>query len=178
MRLIKKLPFCQCGCGGRVSKSTNKYILGHNQKSRDKTDKSNSQWKPGQSGNPAGCPTGSRRRNYISCDIILEQAAPELVERLITNALAGSNQALRACVERILPVAKNHKVELKNFPSEIDTVEQASAANSYLLNAVANSEISSQDAESVSRLISQKISAVQVSSIELELRELKERLQE
>ncbi len=178
MKRIKKLPLCQCGCGGRVSKLNNKFILGHNQKSSDKTEKSNSQWQPGQSGNPNGCPTGSRRKNFVRCDKILEQSAPELITRLIENALSGSNQALRTCVERILPVAKNHKVELKDFPTQIDTVEQASEAASYLLNAVANGEISVQDSEVLSRILNKKIHAIQISSIETELNELRELLAE
>lgn len=175
MKRIEKLQYCECGCGGRVSKPGNKFILGHNQKSSDKTVKSNSQWKPGHSGNPDGCPTGSRRKNYVRCDKILEQAAPELIERLIQSAMSGSNQALRTCVERILPVAKNHKIQI-DFPSEINTVEQASNAASYLLDAVVKGKLSVQDSEILSRILDKKIHAIQISDIERELQELKANL--
>ncbi|WP_458777764.1 DUF5681 domain-containing protein [Desulforhopalus sp. 52FAK] len=139
--------------------------------------KSNSQWKPGQSGNPNGYPTGSRRKNYVRCDKIIEQAAPELIERLIENALSGSNQALRTCVERILPVAKNHKIQI-DFPTEINTVKEASVAASFLLDSVVTGKLSVQDSEILSRILDKKIHAIQISDIERELEELKTSLAE
>lgn len=33
--MSEKLPFCECGCGNRVSREGNKFIRGHNSKKPD-----------------------------------------------------------------------------------------------------------------------------------------------
>lgn len=60
------------------------------------------QWKPGQSGNPAGRPPGqlNQLREAIAEHI------PEILERLVEQAKSGDAQAARILLERVLPPIK------------------------------------------------------------------------
>jgi hypothetical protein len=46
-------------------------------------------FEPGQSGNPAGCPRGSRNRSTLALEAIFEGEAEKLSRRAIEMALEG-----------------------------------------------------------------------------------------
>jgi hypothetical protein len=54
-------------------------------------------FQPGQSGNPAGRPRGSRNRRTIIVEKLLDDSASELTTAAIERATAGDPAALRAC---------------------------------------------------------------------------------
>ena len=172
--MSKELPFCQCGCGGNVSKPQNKFILGHNQKSTDKTEH---RWKPGQSGNPAGCPTGSRQKITVNCERLLQRSAGQLTERLIEAALDNNMSALKICVERLIPVRKSSPIRIKGMP-KVDSLQSASKATAHILNAVVNGEVDPVSAEIVSRITDKHIRSLQISDLEKRLQDLEEKLSE
>lgn len=59
-------------------------------------------FKPGESGNPAGRPVGSKdRRNELRG--IFQSRSEELIDTAITLAISGDVQALRMCLDRICP---------------------------------------------------------------------------
>src|SRR5690242_17622219 len=70
------------------------------------------QFRPGQSGNPAGRPRGSRNRASLEMEGLLEGAVPRLTQQAIDRALEGSDLALRLCMQRILPVLRSRPVAL------------------------------------------------------------------
>lgn len=61
-------------------------------------EKTDSRWKPGQSGNPGGRP---KRNGQVRA--LLETRRQELVQKAIDLALAGDVAALRLCMERLAP---------------------------------------------------------------------------
>lgn len=62
-------------------------------------------FKKGEVANPAGRPRGvpDRRTAYRQ---LIESRMPELVEKCVMLALRGDMQALRLCIERVLPLPK------------------------------------------------------------------------
>jgi Family of unknown function (DUF5681) len=68
------------------------------------------QFKPGQSGNPAGKPKGTRNATTLALEALLDGQASALTEKAINLALAGDMAALRLCLDRILPPRKDSPV--------------------------------------------------------------------
>lgn len=58
---------------------------------------------PGASGNPAGRPPGARNRSTQAALELLEGEAQAITKKAIDLALAGDIQAIRLCLERLLP---------------------------------------------------------------------------
>ena len=56
-------------------------------------------FQPGQSGNPAGRPKGSRSKATLALEAIFEGEADALTRKVIELALDGDTQALRMCLD-------------------------------------------------------------------------------
>ncbi|RDI37197.1 DUF5681 domain-containing protein [Aquicella lusitana] len=67
------------------------------------------QFKPGESGNPEGRPKGSlnKRTQLVR---LLEPRAEELVNKMVELALGGDSNALRLCIERLIPKASSSPI--------------------------------------------------------------------
>jgi hypothetical protein len=61
------------------------------------------QFKPGQSGNPAGKPKATRNKATLAVETLLDGEAEELTRKAIELAIP----ALRICLDRILPPRKD-----------------------------------------------------------------------
>ena len=62
------------------------------------------QWKPGQSGNPAGRPPGKSVTTLLRAQ--LEPDVPQILQTMVAAAKSGDVQAARLILERILPPVK------------------------------------------------------------------------
>src|SRR6516165_7866936 len=60
-------------------------------------------FQPGQSGDPAGRPRGSRNRATLAAKTLLDSEALGLTRRAVEAALAGDMVAMKLCLERVLP---------------------------------------------------------------------------
>lgn len=67
-------------------------------------------FKPGESGNPAGRPKGARNTQTQLLKL-LEPHAEKLINKMVEDALEGDPNALRLCIERLLPKAKHRAIE-------------------------------------------------------------------
>ena len=78
----------------------------------DNTDQiQDGRFKPGQSGNPAGRPPGSRNKTTLLAQGLLDSNAEALIKKLIQMALEGDTAAMRLAIERILPPRKDLPLE-------------------------------------------------------------------
>lgn len=68
------------------------------------------QFKPGQSGNPAGRPKGAKNRS-TELRSLLEPHAPALVEKAVQMALEGDTVALKLCLDRIIPTMRSVQMD-------------------------------------------------------------------
>ena len=92
-------------------------------------------FQPGQSGNPAGRPRGSRNRRTIIVEKLLDDSAGTLTKAAITLATEGDPAALRACLDRLTPRQRHrpldfelpHLVTLADTPVAIDAIAQGLA---------------------------------------------------
>lgn len=69
-------------------------------------------FKKGHRGNPDGCRKGSRHKATLAAEALLEGEAEALTRKAIELALAGDGQALRLCMERLVPRRKDRPVDV------------------------------------------------------------------
>src|SRR5882762_7758832 len=72
-------------------------------------------FRPGQSGNPAGKPKGTRNRVTLMLEALLAGEAEEIARKAIALAKAGDSRALKACFDRLLPPRRDRAIAF-SFP--------------------------------------------------------------
>jgi len=98
------------------------------------------QWSPGASGNSAGRPIGSRNKSTVYLEELLRSRQDALIEKAIELALEKNDSiALRLCIERLLPVLKERRIELP-LPV-VNDCKQAAAAGAAILTGIGEGQI-------------------------------------
>lgn len=133
---------------------------------------SNTRGKPFQPGNP-GKPPGTRHRVTRAVEALLEGEAEGLTRKAIDMALAGDSVALRLCLERIAPTAKERIVAFE-LPA-ITTAEDAVTAIGAVIRAVADGALAPGEAANMTALIERWRAAFETSEIERRLTALEEK---
>jgi hypothetical protein len=111
---------------------------------------------PGVSGNPAGRPKGARNRASLIEDALRDGEAEAIVRRMVELALDGDRATLRFCAERLLPRPKGRPVELDLAAGQESDPEAVIAA---VLRAVADGEVTPDEAATIGRLVGQSARA-------------------
>ena len=132
-------------------------------KPKPPTERRGGTFKPGQSGNPAGKPKGTRNAATLAMEALLDGQGEALTQKAIELALEGDITALRLCLDRVLPARKDRPVTFTLPP--IKTPQDAAATISAVLAAVASGELTPSDASEISKLIDVYIEAVKTSDI-------------
>lgn len=79
---------------------------------------------------------------------ILDQHANAIIEKLIERAIAGDLNALRLCVERIIPRAKpDHGINFELPDGRIDSGDNMFQIANNITKAVADGEMTIEEAE-------------------------------
>ncbi len=86
-----------------------------------------------------------------SCDALLRGSAISIVDAVVNRALAGNMPAAKMLLERILPDPNNRLVSFDL--REIKCVDDALAASSDVISAVAQGKINLQEAQAVTKLL-------------------------
>lgn len=104
------------------------------------------QFQKGISGNPAGKKQGTlNKRTQLAK--LFEPYAEELVMKAVELALDGDVNALRLCLERLIPKAVHEPVALNFDLSQTNKQEYLMDFGREILTAVANGEITPADAK-------------------------------
>ena len=110
-------------------------------------------FQPNQSGNPNGRPKGiiDKRTKLRG---LLESHADEIIEKLIELAKAGDSNALRLCIERLLPRAKPDEGIYFDLPEgRLDTGDNMLRIAHDLTQAVVTGQFTLQEAFKFSNFI-------------------------
>lgn len=121
-------------------------------------------FKPGQSGNPAGRPAGSRHRVTLAMEALLEGEAEGLTRKAVEMALGGDTTALRLCLERLAPARKDSPVRV-DLPA-VNNADDLAGASSALLAAVASGEVTPDEAGRVMALLTAHRTILETSDLE------------
>ena len=121
-------------------------------------------FKPGQSGNPAGKPPGTRHKVTRAIEALLEGQHEALTQKAVKKALEGDMTAMRLCLDRLAPPRKDAPIafDLPAIKTAADTV----SASSSLLDAVATGDVTPDEAGRVMALLSAHKALVETGELE------------
>ena len=126
-------------------------------------------FQPGQSGNPAGRPRGSRNRHTIASERLFDEEAEKLTRMLIDLAYRGHPVALRLCMDRVFPV-RDRPVTF-DLPT-MATASDAVGAMGEIVLGLADGDLTPQEATKVAKLVQSFTQTLSTAELERELREL------
>ena len=128
--------------------------------------KQDTKFKPGQSGNPAGKPPGTRHKATLAAELLLDGESEKLTRKAVELAMEGNTIALRLCLERILPPRKDRPVSI-SLP-KIEKLADASAALEAITKAISDGNITPTEAQTLASMIENYRRTVE--TVELEQR--------
>jgi uncharacterized protein DUF5681 len=131
-------------------------------------------FQPGESGNPAGRPRGSRNKKTIALEALVDGEAEAVMQKMITLAKMGDDVAMRLCVERMMPPRRERPVPLA-LP-RIETDADARQASADVIEAVAEGEVTPKEAEHLLRAIAGAAVILQSSEVAARLSRIEQRL--
>ncbi|WP_133126810.1 DUF5681 domain-containing protein [Legionella nagasakiensis] len=102
-------------------------------------------YKKGQSGNPTGKKVGTLNKRTKLAKL-LEPHAEKLVDKTVELALDGDVNALRLCIERLIPKATSQNIELDIKDFNIESLDNLSAVGKEIILSIASGAISPDDA--------------------------------
>ncbi|MHC1790299.1 DUF5681 domain-containing protein [Solidesulfovibrio sp.] len=121
-------------------------------------------WKKGQSGNPKGCPTGSRHKATVAAQALLDGESEALTRKAVELALDGDMTALRLCLERIVPPRKDAPI-LVDLPPMQSAADIPQAMGAILASAAAG-ELTPSEAAALAGLVETHRRALETSELE------------
>jgi len=130
-------------------------------------------FQPGQSGNPAGRPKGSRNAVTVLAEKLMEDEAETVVRAILDAARAGDMGACRIILDRLAPARKDRPVALDLPP--ITTSADTAQAMAAVIRAMADGEISPSEAGAVASVLEGHRRALELTEIERRLEALEQR---
>ena len=121
-------------------------------------------WKPGESGNPRGMRPGSRHKASLLAESLIDGETDRLTRRCIYEALKGDMQAMKLCLERLLPPVKSRPINFK-LPT-LRTVSDALTAITMIVQGVTAGAILADEAETLTGIVGVFIKALEVGALE------------
>lgn len=133
-------------------------------------------FEPGQSGNPAGRPPGSRHKSTLAAMALLDGESEALTRKAIDAALGGDMTALKLCLDRIVPLppAKDRPVNI-TLP-EITNAADLPKITGALLTAVAGGQLGPTEAATLAKLVEVHRGALETADITARIQKLEEQV--
>jgi hypothetical protein len=117
-------------------------------------------FRKGESGNPAGKPKGCRNRAGLLLDAISDDDLQAIFAKLVEQAKAGDTTAAKLLLDRLLPVPRASAVTL-DLPSLANgTARSKAAALVAVLDAVATGQLTPEEGEKMTALVTAAAVAV------------------
>jgi Family of unknown function (DUF5681) len=124
----------------------------------------------GKSGNPNGRPAGSRNKATLAIDALLDGEAQALTQKAITLAKTGDMQALKLCMDRIVPPRRDRPVTF-TLP-KVEGPAEAAVAMAAILQAAAKGELTPMEAGELAKLLDVYVRTVETNELAKRIEQL------
>ena len=124
-------------------------------------------FRPGQSGNPAGRPKGSRHAALLALDAIGEAAAKDVLETVINAAKGGDARSAEIILRRLWPERKGRTIAL-DLPV-LETPADLVRATGAVAGAVADGTITPEEGVAVASVMEIHRKAIETQDLEARL---------
>jgi len=131
------------------------------------------QFQKNTSGNPSGRPVGSRNRATLLAEQLLEGEAEQLIRKVVELAKKGQMQALRLCLDRVLPIPKERSIKLE-FPLP-KNAQELPASYESVLSAICEGRITPGEGQSLNGLLDSQARGFEFQSIDRRIQALEDR---
>jgi len=125
-------------------------------------------FKPGQSGNPAGKPRGTRNWATRAVLALLDGEGEALTRKCVEMALGGDTTALRLCLERLCSPRKDNPIVLVGMP-KIKCEADLPKATAAILTAVTKGTITPSEGQALAGLVEAHRKSLETADIEARL---------
>ena len=128
-------------------------------------------FKFGESGNPTGRPKGAiSKRTQIAK--LLEPHAEELIAKAVELAKSGDINALRLCLERLLPKLRDEPIAFELPDGDLSSTYTFLQLSANVIERVALGEITPEQGQRLSSLIDAQCQLVQTTTMAAQLEEI------
>lgn len=131
------------------------------------------QFKPGESGNPQGRPKGVADKR-VEMRKLLEPRANELINKAVELALNGDVQALRLCLERLVPKATGQTISFPLEDGAMNDTKGVLKAGTQLLEDVAAGKLTVEQGHMLSEILQSHFRTLEMVDINARLKALEE----
>lgn len=111
-------------------------------------------FKKGESGNPQGRPVGTRNKTTLAALSLIEDEGEQLARKAVELALDGDLPALKLCMDRLLPPAKERPLEAFSLPQLNDHRSVLDALDT-IANKLSQGELLPAEATSICKVLEQ-----------------------
>jgi hypothetical protein len=126
----------------------------------------------GTSGNAAGRPPGSRNQSTLLMEALLGGEAEQLTRKAIETALEGDMQAMRLCLDRLMPPGKDRLVFFE-FPP-IRGLEDIPLGLLSIMTAISVGMLTPPEGERLSRILADYATAMMEQDMDIRMQKLEE----
>jgi hypothetical protein len=131
-----------------------------------------SKFTQGQSGNPQGRPRGAISKR-TELGRLLEPHAEELITKMVELAKQGNMNALRLCIERLIPRLKEEYIEFSLPEGSLTSTSVLLELGSKTIEAVSQGELSLEQSQRISNLLQSQCQMIEVSSMAQDIEQIK-----
>jgi len=133
------------------------------------------QFKPGQSGNPAGRPAGSRNKATLALEALIDGQGEAVVQAMVKAAIDGDTAAGRAILDRLVPPRRDRPIAI-SLPS-LETARDAPKAMATIIAAVADGTVTAAEAADLAGLVERFVKAIEASDLAVRLAAIEKQLE-
>lgn len=129
------------------------------------------QFRKGQSGNPAGKPKGAKDKR-TELRSLLEPHRAALIKVVVEKALGGDSTALRICLDRLIAPIRGNPVSIGNLSGTL------SERGDQVMKAIASGNISAEEAASLMSVIQMQARIIEADEFDKRLAAVEKTLSE